>query len=156
MIAASIEICPSFGWDTEYRLLAKEKLESFRRTPATPLSRESQLTSEGERFIMRFSQVVKIAGYIPLLNVIVGIARIAFFALRLSIESRENSEALSSHKWQIARGVCEMIAGPLLFIVDAFITGVEQEWIAGKLKDMETPAVSIADLRFRRRTHIYH
>jgi hypothetical protein len=83
-----IENDPNKQVDDEHRLWGKEKMVS--------------------------NNAAKILSYIPVLNVIIGVARIILFA--------NNFEANSNHTQHIFRGIADILLGPLMFIIDIIQT----------------------------------
>lgn len=61
----------------------------------------------------------KVLGYIPVINVIIGIIRILFFSKDYK---NQNTEDKANSKQHILRGVAEILVGPLLLIPDLIVT----------------------------------
>lgn len=109
---------PAFGWDT------------YARTLVGHLQCRDCYCCYTDDYMEReapFFNGLKILGYIPLLNVITGIGRIAIFSLLLDRAVEDPLSDLQGYcRFQcithIIRGVAEVLTGPLMLIVDAIKT----------------------------------
>lgn len=125
-----LELYPAFGFD-------KVPCINDQRWEVAAAQRETYLTSHGEddstfRFYknegMSANLISKFLGYIPLVNVIVGFARIFFIAN--AFHSTENPVKIRAMKSHIYRGVAEILFGPLLLIVDIIQTIRDQQVVS--------------------------
>lgn len=105
---------PAFGWDTHTRTEAGRAQCSG----ASVRFESDYMERSGGGFL---GNVSKVASYIPGINVIVGIARVVLFSSLLIAEPETESERFIE-VMQLLRGIAEILAGPLLLIVDAIKT----------------------------------
>lgn len=118
-----IYLADAFGWDTE--TTAKVAIAQLREKKVIALKCPKAQLLRNESFRWK-PNLLKILGYIPIINVIAGIIAI--------MNSEKNEVFCPNHteKWK-RRGVAMIVGGPLLLIVD-LIAHVYHLSIADKYK----------------------
>lgn len=112
----------AFGWDTNTTAqVAISQLREEKIINATKCPKAQLIKNESVRWL---PNIIKILGYIPIINVIAGI--VAIKNLDNSPEYHPNHTA----KWR-GRGVAMILAGPILLVVD-LITHISNLRIAKK------------------------
>lgn len=109
----TLEMHPAFGFETDARFqCAAHAAEAKGKSP------------QGHRMWARPTvdtiNSAKAFGYLPIINVIIGIASILFFSNSLSAHHSEEDKAQA--KKFIIRSVLMILIGPLLLIPDAILT----------------------------------
>lgn len=107
MTTGGLEFSPVYGYETVARL------EAVFERPLVEGKEKDYLTG-----IIRSNNITKIIGYIPVVNVIVGIVRIIFHTYAYFYSSK--NKALSAGF--IRRGVAEVFLGPFVMIADILHT----------------------------------
>lgn len=112
----TLEMHPAFGFETDARWKVAahqyEKKKGYKTAKPGEELHDYQIWARPTVNIMNDS---KIWGYIPIINIIVGIARILFFA-------KNYQDCSAEDKWQFGRGIAEILMGPLLLIPDLILT----------------------------------
>ena len=109
----TLDIHPAFGFESNerWKVAVEQRDEHIRQAGGDPSQATHRLWGQ-ER--MSVNNLSKIAGYFPLVNIIIGIARIIINAQDHS-RNPEKKAIIARHIW---RGVAEICFGPLLAIPD--------------------------------------
>lgn len=116
----TLEMYPAFGFETydRWRVAAHQYEKKMGYETAKPGEGLHNYQIWAKPIIDEIN-ASKIWGYIPLVNIIVGIVRIMFYANNINDTTSEDKPIA---KWHMGRGIAEILIGPLLFIPDLILT----------------------------------
>ncbi len=112
LMLSKIYLGDAFGWDTEAK--SKVAISTLREENKIETNKCPKAQLIKNEWFRGFSNAPKVLGYLPVLNVIVGISEIIF---GLSAGEEETTRPNNGLFW-IARGVVTILTGPLLAVVD--------------------------------------
>lgn len=116
-----LSVNPVFGFETPARYEVAAKQRDQRNLAAGVEAKESVHLYSKTKMVL--TNISKICSYLPVIHIVIGIARIMFHALsQTNADNKTDFEQEAINTRMICRGVAEIFIGYLLFIPDLIQT----------------------------------
>jgi hypothetical protein len=134
-MSGTLDIHPAFGFESKGRwdVAVEQRDEHIRQAGRDPAQACHRLWGDERRSVNNISKIV---GYFPLLNIVIGIARIIINA-QLRSQNPEKKAIIARHIW---RGIAEICFGPILIIPDVVQTILDNNVVQKYKKAHPMPA----------------
>jgi hypothetical protein len=110
------EILPAWGFNSHRRMKALEYINYEQESVFSDLEKSNKFNG-----IIRKGNALKVVGYIPGLNIVIGVAIIVFARTNHSLKNYP----IITRKYTF-RGAAMIVGGPLLLVPDLVITAVDE------------------------------